>query len=108
MLYVMACGAQPPFKKKPGLDVVGWFLGSQKSTRAFLDPPRRETPKTVIKKSIKNRFLSIFLQKLHRTAYIGLGTYYAMGHEYVGSYIYRRCDDADTSYIYTASTGWHP
>jgi hypothetical protein len=44
------------------LDVVGWFLGGQKSTRVgqvffrdflivFLHSPHRETPKNVIKKN---------------------------------------------------------
>jgi hypothetical protein len=35
-----------------GLDVVGWFLGGQKSTRVgqmFFYSPHRETPKDVIK-----------------------------------------------------------
>jgi hypothetical protein len=57
-------------------DVVGWFLGGQKSTRVgqffdffvvFLNSPHRETPKNVRKKSRTKRFwilLSIFLQNV--------------------------------------------
>jgi hypothetical protein len=65
------------------LGVVGWFLGGQKSTRAgqfffrdflivFLNSPRRETAKNVIKKIEKKSgldFLVDFFEKLFDTIF---------------------------------------
>jgi hypothetical protein len=51
-------------KKETGLDVVGWFLGGQKSTRAFLSPPPRETPKNDKKIERKIGFCRFFGKNL--------------------------------------------
>jgi hypothetical protein len=69
----VALAKGPSKTKVTGLDVVGWFLGSQKGTRAgqffsrffivLLNSPHRETPKNVINKIEKKSvlgFLSIF------------------------------------------------
>jgi hypothetical protein len=71
-----ARGTQKSKKKVTDLDVVGWFLGGQKSTRAgqvffrdffivFLNSPHRETPKNVMKTNREKIgfgfFWSIFL-----------------------------------------------